>query len=375
MPTLACRSTRTKPLPAEEIALITTWIAQGAAFDGNDPNADWVALLNRRTEVKAPESYPIAVPITALAFSPDGTAIVASGYHELTLWKTADGALAARIPGLPERTYDIAYSPDGKWMATASGDPGQFGLATLWKANPDGTAERVRDLVESGDSVYAVAFSPDNTLVATAGADRAIRIFKVESGEATATIEDHADWVFDLAFSPDGTRLASASRDKTSKVFDVAKAEALVTFPGHAETVYSVAFAPDSKLVATGGADKQVRIWNPDEDGKAVRNIGGFGADVFQVHYSPEGPSLIAGGADTNIQVINPSDGKVKQTLKGHTDWVYALALSPDGKTLASGSWDGQVRLWNLADGTPAATILAAPGLKPTETAEAKPAP
>ena len=200
-------------------------------------------MLRKNTPVVVPESYPVTVPITALAFSPDGKEIASSGYHEINLWKTGDGTLDRRIRGLAERIYEIAFSPDGKWLATASGDPGQFGAVKLWIAEPSGGGKPVRDLLETTDCVFAVAFSPDSKLLAAAGADRAIRIWDVESGQERATIEDHADWIFDLAFSPDGKRLASASRDKTSKLFDVEKKESLITFPGHAQTVYAVAFS------------------------------------------------------------------------------------------------------------------------------------
>ncbi len=352
------------PLTDEKIAVLTKWVTEGAKYDGSSPTEDWVGLITKSKAVVIPESYPVPMPITALGFSPDGTEIAASGYHEVTLWTTSDGTLARRVQGLDERTYDIAYSPDGKWLATASGNPGQHGSVKLWLAEPAGGGKPVRDLVDSEDSQFAVAFSPDSTLLATAGADRAIRIFKVETGEQVALIEDHADWIFDVAFSPDGKRLASASRDKTSKVFDVEKKEALVTFPGHAETVYTVAFAPDGKLVASGGGDNQVRFWNPDDEAKQVRNLGGFGGAVFQVLYGPDGKTLTACGADKTVRVFDPTNGKGLHTLQGHDDWVYAIALSPDGKTIASGSWDGQVKLWTLADGKPGATFLAAPGLK-----------
>lgn len=355
------------PLPTEQVALIERWVKEGAKYDGTSPDEDWVALLHKTTPVNVPESYPVAVPITALAFSPDGSEIASSGYHEVNLWKAADGTSTRRLRGLSERIYDIAYSADGKWLATASGDPGQFGSAKLWIAEPNGGGKPVRDLVEAPDSVFAVAFSPDSKLVAAAGADRAIRIWEVETGKLHATIEDHADWIFDLAFSPDGKRLASASRDKTSKVFDVVKKESLVTFPGHVETVYSVVFAPDGKSIATGGGDNQIRMWNPDDDGKQIRNLGGFGGAVFKLQYHPDGKQLIACSADKSIRVF--VDNSLKHTLQGHQDWVYSFALSPDGTTVASGSWDGEVRLWTLADGKPVRTILAAPGLKPVAQA------
>jgi WD40 repeat protein len=352
------------PLPGDKVAVIEKWIKEGAKYDGTTPTEDWTAVLHKLTPVEIPEAYPVAVPITALAFSPDNSEIASSGYHEVNLWKSSDTTLDRRLRPLSERIYDIAYSPDGKWLATASGDPGQYGSVKLWLTEPNGGGKAVRDLAEGSDSFFTVAFSPDSKLIAAAGADRAIRIWEAETGKELATIEDHADWIFDLAFSPDGKRLASASRDKTSKVFDVVKKESLVTFPGHAETVYCVSFSPDGKLVATGGADNQIRIWNPDDDGKQVRNIGGFGGAVFRLQYNGEGKQLIACSADKTLRVVNPADGANLRTLTGHNDWVYSFALSPDGKTVASGSWDGEVRLWNLEDGKPGAVFLAAPGLK-----------
>jgi tricorn protease-like protein len=352
------------PLPKEKIAIIERWVAEGAKYDGASPGEDWTILLRKTQEVVIPAAYPVTVPITALAFSPDGSAVAASGYHEITFWKTEGGALDRRLSGLGERVYDIAYSPDGKWLATASGDPGIFGVAKLWLAEPGGGGKPVRDLAETQDVVFAVAFSPDSKKVATAGADRTIRVFAVETGKLLAQIEDHADWIFGIAFSPDGKRLASASRDKTSKVFDLEKKESLVTFPAHAQPVYTVSFTPDGKGVATGGEDSRIRIWSPDNDAKGISELGGFGGTVFKLRYTPSGQNLLAVSADKAIAVFDAKGSQLRR-LQGHNDWIYALAISPDSKTAASGSWDSEVRLWNIADGKPLRTIIAAPGFKP----------
>ncbi|MCA1685486.1 MAG: hypothetical protein LC745_05775, partial [Planctomycetia bacterium] len=307
------------PLPPEKLAVIERWVKEGAKYDGGPTSEDWTAVLRKNTTVVVPEAYPVTVPITALAFSPDGKEVAASGYHEVTLWKADDGGLDRRLRGVAERVYEIAYSPDGKWLATASGDPGQFGAVTLWIAEPSGGGKPVRDLLETTDSVFAVAFSPDGKQLAAAGADRAIRVWEVDSGKQVALIEDHADWILDLAFSPDGKRLASASRDKTCKVFDLAKKESLVTFPGHAQTAFTVAFSPDGKHVASGGEDNTIRLWNANDDGKQVRQITGFGGPVFRVQYTPDGKSLVACGSDKTLQVIDPASGSKKMTLQGHT--------------------------------------------------------
>ncbi len=359
-----------EPLPAEKIATIERWVVEGAKYDGGQPAEDWTILLRKTQSVSVPESYPAAVPITALAFTRDGSAVAASGYHEISFWKTADGSLGPRLGGLAERTYDIAYSPDGKWLATASGDPGIYGVARLWSAETGIGAKPVRELVETQDVVFSVAFSPDSKRLATAGADRAIRIYDVETGKLLFQVEDHADWIFAVAFSPDGKRLASASRDKTCKVFDVEKKESLVTFPGHAQPVYTIAFAPDGKSVASGGEDNAIRFWNPDADGRQVRQVGGFGGTVFRLGFSPDGQTLLACSADKQIHLFKANGSSIRK-LQGHQDWIYSVAISNDGKTIASGSWDGDVRLWNLADGKPIRNFIAAPGYKPPQTTKA----
>ncbi len=204
------------PLPDDVIALIERWVREGARYDGDDPNADWAPLLRKRTPVVIPDRYPVALPISALAFSPDGTTLATAGDHEVNLWKLPNATLTRRLRGVAERVYDIVYSPDGKWLATASGDPGRFGSVQLWVAEASGGAKRGRDLLESNDAAFTVAFSADSKLLAAAGSDRAVRVWEVETGKLVRTVEDHSDWILGLAFSPDGKYLATASRDNNS---------------------------------------------------------------------------------------------------------------------------------------------------------------
>ena len=156
------------PLSAEKLGVLERWIKEGAHYDGGgERSEDWTFVLRKNAVVSIPEAYAVTVPITAAAFSPDGTTVATSGYHEINLWKAADGTIDRRLTGLAERIYEIAYSKDGKWLATASGDPGQFGSVKLWTAEPSGGGKPVRDLLESTDSVFAIAFSPDGKLVRT----------------------------------------------------------------------------------------------------------------------------------------------------------------------------------------------------------------
>jgi WD40 repeat protein len=353
-----------EPLPPDQIALIERWVAEGAKFDGTDEErgADWVTLVRRRHASPAPERYPAALPITAMAFSPDGSRLVVSGYRELTVWSTADGALAGRVPGLDDRTYAITFSPDGSLLAAAGGDPGQLGTARVFETRPDGSFGPPRTLVETSDTVLAAAFSPDGSTLATAGADRIVRLTRMPSGEAIASIEDHADWVVDLAFSSDGKRLATASRDKTAKVFDVATREAVTTFPGHNETVHAVAWNQEGTRVRSGGGDGRVRTWNADEDAKQTGQVEGFEGGVFRLVSLPGGDEMAACGQGPVVRLLTAT--KVRAKLEGHADWAHALAVSRDGKVLASGDHAGAVRLWSLPEGKPLRDFIAAPGLE-----------
>ena len=89
------------PLTKEKLATIERWVAEGAKYDGNSPTEDWTILLRKTQQVTIPAAYPVTMPVTALQFNREGTAIAASGYHEITFWKTADGAAgpAADRPG------------------------------------------------------------------------------------------------------------------------------------------------------------------------------------------------------------------------------------------------------------------------------------
>jgi WD40 repeat protein len=346
-------------LPNQQIELIARWVREGAKFDGPATSASLMTIVPKPKNLNvAPATYSAPLAVTAIAFSPDGKQLATGGYHEVLLWETASGKLIKRLQGLPERTYAIRFSPNGWWIATASGTPAQSGWVRLWDA---GTCEPIRDLVEVEDAVFALAFSPDSKLLASGGVDRTIRIWDMASGKLAHTVEDHADWVLDLDFSPDGKRLVSASRDKTSKLFDVAKGESMATFPEHTEPVYAVAFAKDGKSVASAGADRVIKIWNPNEEAKKIRDIGGHGMTIFELTYTPDGSQLVTCSADKTVREFSPANGQQTRAMQGHNDWIYCAAVSPDGKQIASGSWDGEVRIWNVADGAPVKTFVAMP--------------
>ena len=356
------------PLSPEQIAAVKHWINTGAVLDaGLSPSAPLIQIMPKETQPDPPEAYPVPVPVTSVAFSPDGATLATSGYHEVILWKVEDGSLLRRITNVAERVYDIEFTKDGQKIVVASGTPAQIGEAKIFQV-ADG--KLLGDLVRTNDSVFAVSLSPDEKRLATAGADRAIRVFDFATQKQQLLIEDHADWVMDVAWSADGTRLASASRDKTSKVFDAVSGDSLVTFNGHGQPVYGVGFQADGKIVVSSGSDKQIRTWNV-ADAKQVKVIGGFGNEVFRIIVTPEG-HVYSCSADKNARAHQISDGKALKTFAGHTDWVYSVAVHAGTKRVAAGSYNGEVRIWNIDDAKESLKIIAAPGYKPGGATAAK---
>lgn len=343
-------------LDAAEIDVLARWIDVGAPLDaGLSATSDLFDVMPEFAQPQPPEQYRTAIPVTAVAFSPDGEQLASSGYHEVLVWN-ADSTLLRRISNLAERIHDIEYSNDGTRIAVASGTPGQLGELKLF-STADG--KLIRTLVRSRDSIFAVAFSPDGTKIACAGADRSITVVNPETGEQLVRIEDHADWVMDVNWAPNGQRLVSASRDKTCKVFDATTGNPVVTFPGHGEPVYTAAFLSDSNQVVSGGADKRLKVWQ-SSDAKDLRTIGGFGGDVFRVRVQA-GDLLLTASGDGNVHQHKAADGAAVKKFSGHRDWVYAVAEHAGRKRLASGSYDGEVRVWNAEDGSTAAAFPAVP--------------
>ncbi|MGD9723086.1 MAG: c-type cytochrome domain-containing protein [Pirellulales bacterium] len=353
-------------LSPAQIELIKRWIAEGAKYDAADANAPLASIVPKGVQPDPPAAYRRPVPITAVAFNHDASELAVGGYHEVTIWKTADGALLRRIKNVPQRVHSLNYSPDGTLLAMAGGTPGQSGEVKLF--NPaDGAL--VKEVCSTADVAYRAVFNPAGNKLAVGGADRAIRIFDVASGKEEILIEDHADWVVGLAWSPDGTKLVSASRDKTSKMFNAANGESLTTYSGHGDAVFDAGFSGDGKLVLSAGNDKKVHAWNPD-DGAKKGEIAGYGREVLGlVAYADK---VFTCSADKTVRQHKLEGFAQLKLHEGLTDVAYAVAIHPASGKVAAGSFAGEVRIWNAEDGAAVAAFIAAPGYTPPAPVAAK---
>ncbi len=372
------------PLSATEIGLVRRWIAAGAKFDGTDPKVPLRSQLPPRIHPVAPKAYPVAVPVFALAFSPDGKQLAVGGYHEVTVWNPANGQLLRRLERRPQRIHSLDWTSRGDGVLVGGGTPGEYGELALVAAETG----RVRRLFGTFDDVVlGAAISADGKRVAAGSAGHETRAWGLPVGDKGWSSRVHSDWVTGVVFSGDGRFVVSASRDQTVKVHDATTGGLFTTYNGHRKqlgkfigrfAVFAVGFDDVSGRVLSVGAGRAIRLWDPvkakSENGTAADMEGRFfkaGHTRFITHgfakttygLAARGGRAWAGGADGVVREFSTDSLETVRSYEGHSDWVYSIAAASEGGLVAGAGYRGEVIVWNRADGQVVSRFLAAPGL------------
>jgi WD40 repeat protein len=296
---------------------------------------------------------PLA-PVAAVAFSPDGKLLAAGSYGRVTVWDLAAARPLKVLTNVLGAVNDLRFSPDGKVLAVAGGQPSAKGDLRIYQASD---WKLLASLGGHDDVVFSVAFSPDGRRLASASFDKMVCVWDWAAHKVEQKLSGHSDFVYAVAFGPDGKWLASASKDRSVKVVETATGKSLYTFSGMNEDALAVAVNPDGKAVVGAGFEPAVKWWNP-QTGERVRQQAGHGVAVHELAFSPDGKLLVSAGADRTVRLW---DGATGAPLKSFAvgSIAYAAAVSPDSRLVASGSFDGQVRLWDVASGRQLLTLLA----------------
>jgi RNA polymerase sigma factor (sigma-70 family) len=295
--------------------------------------------------------------IQAVAFAPDGKSVVSTaGDHLARRWDVATGRQIGSFgqqndrdkPYAPTRwMYAVAFSPDGKTLATGDHNDGwQLNTIRLWDV---ATGAQTKVLQGHTDGILCLAWSPDGKTLASASNDGSIRLWDPGKGTERHALGGHEGAVRCVTWSHDGKQLASAGADGTVRVWDADKGTEVRSITAHAGGAGGVAFSPDGKRLVSGGADLAVRLWET-ATGKELRSVK-RDKPVRGIAFSPDGKLVASGGKDWDVVLWDPDTGQDVRLLKGPRNEALSVAFSPDGKHVAASPGHSVVFLWETATG------------------------
>ncbi|MEM9587685.1 MAG: c-type cytochrome domain-containing protein [Planctomycetota bacterium] len=323
--------------PSEaELAILAEWIRQGA----RGPEGDAPIRRDLRTPTIQPNPE-ISLPITSVASTSDGrlTAIGRFGSIEIRLRDGSPLTVIRQPPGMPTlgKINSLEFTRDGSRLLVASGLTGASGRAAVYDSM---TGDLLLEMLGHSDTIYCATYSPDQSLIATAGYDRDVLLWDADRGEVLRTLQGHNGAIFDLAFSPDGQVLVSASADETAKVWSVASGKRLDTLSQPEGEVFCVDVTPDGHFVVAGSADNRIRVWQLRS--KQSPQINPIVATRFvdetpvtRAAVSPDGKSLVVASEAGNIKVLRTDDWSVAAVLEAAEDTVSDL-VTTDRSALVS---------------------------------------
>jgi len=248
---------------------------------------------------------------------------------------------------------DIAFTPDSKYLVSASNDK----TIRVWDLDHPGQARILRGQIRAGQEgkIYAMALAPDGRTVAVGGwfsnPNDVIRLQDLATGRILGLLRGHTNVIYALAFSPDGRYLVSGSGDFTARIWDLQQQRLLHTLHGHTDDIYAVAFTPDGQRVVTGSDDHDLRLWSV-ADGQLLARMSGHTDKVRAVAVAPDG-TIASGSWDHTIRLWDGRTGAFIKQLADQGTQVGSLSFSPDGRRLVSGvsSAPTHCHLWSVPDG------------------------
>jgi RNA polymerase sigma factor (sigma-70 family) len=280
--------------------------------------------------------------VHALAYSPDGKMIVSTGVgRALVLWDAATGKELRVFPsnGQPR---GVAFSPDGKTIATTQ----RWGQ--LWDV---ATGKMLCELKNLQSAVFALAFAPDGKTLATGNSDGAVHLWDPTNGEEKRRLDCEQKGVESVAYSPDGATLASGGYDGVIRLWNPVTGKELRRFTAAKKRIWSVVFSPDRKHLAIASTEEPLRVWDV-ATGRQIHTFGDKQVQFCPVAFSPDGKLLAAGYDDGSFRLWDTASGEEKRHWHAGVGRARSLTFSPDGKTLATAVlWDGCIRLWDVESG------------------------
>lgn len=327
-------------------------------------NWEWGRLMYLCSQSERDFVSDTKAPLDTVATTRDGNFIATGGWDaKARIINRRTGEIVHVLPVGGDYVHAVAFSPDGRYLATGGNDPA--GFVQLWDTS---NGKRLRSFDGHGDAVVSVAFSNSGKQLLTASYDKTAKLWDIDSGTEVVTYRGHTWWVWAAAFSRDDKQVVTAGQDSTAIVWETQSGKRLYpAFRGHQGPVYCATFSPDGLRVVTGGFDRRILIWNPrDIEAENFQNLTREGGNVIprpkyqvleghvdavrSVAFPPEANAtlLVSAGQDNTVRLWDFVHQTPVKAFRGHGGSVLSAVFLDEGKGVLSASHDGVARQWNI---------------------------
>ena len=233
--------------------------------------------------------------LSSVDYNPHHQTIASAGKdHTILISDAITGKLIKTLSSTHRAAWGARFSPNGEVLASSS----IRGDICLWLE----TNSSVTTLIGHQALVRSIAFSSDGKLLATASCDASWRLWDLQTRQTIHTQSGYGDWIWSLAFSPDGRFLAVSGANNIAELWQVSTCQLLHSFTGHTQDILTIEFSPDGQYLATGSTDRTIKIWQI-ETGLLIQNLTGHLDRINSLNYSPDGKLLVSGGGDETIKI------------------------------------------------------------------------